>query len=65
VRKFYSVNETAAVLGKTPKAVWSMVYRRQIPFRKWGRRTLIPADDLECFLNSLPGLTPEDLGSGV
>ncbi len=55
MKKTLSVPEAAALLGITERACWQRVYRNQIPYRRWGRKVLIPVVDLEKFLEALPG----------
>jgi hypothetical protein len=38
-----------------------MVERRQIPYRKSGRRVLFLESELRAFIETLPGLSIEDL----
>ena len=38
----YSVSEAAEVLGVAPNTVYSMVAKKQIPFRRLGSRIIIP-----------------------
>lgn len=47
-----TVQETANALGLTAKSVYSLVFRRKIPFAKVGNRVLIPVDVLKNFLDS-------------
>ncbi len=65
VKEYLSVPETAECLGKTPRAIWQSIYRGQIPFRRWGRRVLIPVDELEKFMTALPGRTAEEAVAAV
>ena len=53
--KHLTVEQTAEVLGLTPKAVRQRISRGQLPFRKLGKRVLVPAVELEKFLFALPG----------
>jgi hypothetical protein len=41
------------------------VYRKQIPFRRWGKKVVVPVDDLEAFIKSLPGATAEEATAKV
>ena len=54
--KLLSVRQTSEILGISEKAVYQRVYRRQIPFRKMGRRVLISQEELVDFLAGLPGV---------
>lgn len=42
----YSVSEAAEVLGVAPNTVYSMVAKKQIPFRRLGSRIIIPVPAL-------------------
>jgi excisionase family DNA binding protein len=42
----YSVSETAEALGVAPNTIYSMVAKKQIPFRKLGYRIIIPVPAL-------------------
>ena len=55
------VSETAEVLGRSENAVRRMVERRQIPYRKAGRRVLFLESELKAFIEGLPGLSLEDV----
>lgn len=53
--RYISVAEAAPALGLTEKALRQRIARGQIPYRKLGKRILIPAEELEQFLAALPG----------
>lgn len=55
-----SVDSTARFLGVTPKTVYSHVYRRLIPFRKWGGRIVFLRRELQEYFQNLPGCKPEE-----
>jgi excisionase family DNA binding protein len=57
VKKLLTVSEAAEVLGTSERALWQRIYRGQVPYRKWGGKTVIPVADLEEFLSTLPGIT--------
>jgi len=59
-KKFLTVSETASELNVTDRAIWQRLYRGQIPYRRWGKRILISRDELQQFLEALPGVTVED-----
>lgn len=59
--RLLDVPETAAMLGRSENAVRRMVERRQIPFRKSGRRVLFLESELQAFIEALPGVSLEDL----
>jgi excisionase family DNA binding protein len=52
--KYLKVPEAAKLLGISDKATWQRLYRGEIPHRRWGRRILIPLEELEKFLAALP-----------
>jgi excisionase family DNA binding protein len=54
-RRFFGVGETAQILGITQRAVRKRIARGELPFRRWGKRVLIPARELEVFMEGLPG----------
>ncbi len=59
-KSYWTVPETADELGRTEKAIWHLIYRRRIPFVRWGRRVLIPVDKLLDFLDALPGASLQE-----
>ncbi len=58
--KYLTIKEAAATLSLSEKAVRQRICRGQIPHRKLGKRVLISADELEKFLEGLPGRTVKD-----
>jgi len=42
-------------------ALYRKVQRKQIPYRKWGKRLLFERRELLEFLDALPGLRPENV----
>jgi len=54
-QKYLTVITAAEVLSCTPKAVRQRIARGELPYRRWGRRVLIPAAELEAFMEGLPG----------
>lgn len=63
--KYLKVAEAAPILGITQKAVRQRIARGELPYRRWGRRVLIPAYELERFLASLPGKTADEAVAAV
>jgi excisionase family DNA binding protein len=59
--KLLGVEEAAEMLGRTTHAMYRLVERRQIPYRKSGRRVLFVESELKAFIEALPGLPLEDL----
>ena len=61
--KLLNIEDAAVLLGRTPHTVYQMVARRQIPFRKAGRRLFFVEAELCEFITALPGVTLEDIRS--
>ncbi len=59
MKKYLTIPEAAPPLGMTEKALRKRIERGQIPYRKLGRRILIPIQELDEFLIALPGQTAE------
>ena len=59
--RLLDVLEAAAMLGRSENAVRRMVERRQIPYRKAGRRVMFLESELQALIDALPGLSLEDL----
>lgn len=59
-KKFLTVPETAERTGKTVRATWQDVYRGRIPHKRWGKRVLVPIEELERFLQLLPGVSADE-----
>jgi excisionase family DNA binding protein len=49
-----TIPEVARRLGKTELSVRRAVERGQLPSRRWGRRIIVLASELEQFLQQLP-----------
>jgi len=64
-QRYLTIAEAALPLGMTEKAVRKRIERGQLPYRKMGRRILIPADDLDQFLAALPGRTADEAVAAV
>ena len=60
-QRVLTVPQYAQEYGKTERAAWMEIYRGVIPHRRQGRKVIILRDDLETFLRSLPGVTPEEV----
>lgn len=65
MQKFLTIAEAAPPLGLTEKALRQRIFRGQLPYRKLGRRVLIPAEELERFLAALPGKTVAEAVAAV
>ena len=59
--RLLSVDEAAEMLGRTTHAIYRLVERRHIPFRKAGRRVMFVESELKAFIEALPGFSLEDL----
>ena len=57
--RLLGVEEAAEMIGRTTHAVYRLVERRQIPYRKSGRRVLFVESELKAFIEALPGLSLE------
>jgi excisionase family DNA binding protein len=55
-RAAYSVAETAVLAGVGKDQVYMAIREGHLQARKWGRRTIIPAEALHRFLAGLPDL---------
>jgi excisionase family DNA binding protein len=65
VTQHFTIREVAALIGSTEKALRNRLARGQFPFRRLGRRVLIPADELEKFLAGLPGRTAREVSKAM
>ena len=59
--KLLGVEEAGEMLGRTTHAIYRLVERRQIPYRKSGRRVLFLESELRAFIEALPGISLEEL----
>ena len=55
--RLLSIEEGAKVLGKTQRALYRMIARREIPYRKVGRRVFFVESELDAFIKDLPGVS--------
>jgi len=60
VKRLLTVREAAEELNITERAAWQHIYRHQLPHRRWGRKVVVPAAELEKFIESLPGVNAEE-----
>ena len=60
MKKTLTVPEAATELGISERACWQRIYRKQIPFRRWGRKILISKAELDRFLLALPGVSADE-----
>jgi len=61
MKAYLTTDDVADLLGRTPKAIRRMVERGQLPYRKLGRRVLFLREELEAFIEALPGVRPTDV----
>lgn len=54
-KEFYSVQELASLLGKSPGAVRQLIYRGHLPARRLGRTLYVSREDLEKALKPVGG----------
>jgi excisionase family DNA binding protein len=62
-RETMCTSAAAAFLDCTPTALYKLVSRRAIPYRKKGKKLLFLRSELTQFLRELPGLKLEDLAT--
>jgi len=55
------VDGASELFGPSPRAIRSMVARRQVPFRKLNGRVVFIKTELEEFVQSLPGVSLEEI----
>lgn len=58
-----TVPQVAKIVGKTERAVWLDISRKQFPHRKWGRKVVVLREELDAFLKGLPGISVEEARS--
>jgi excisionase family DNA binding protein len=56
-----SVRQVAEFLGRSEQAVYKLVYRKQLPYRKLGGKVIFIRKELEQYLDQLSGLTVEEI----
>src|SRR5262245_31330407 len=61
VQSYLNVSQGARYLGMGEKAFRKWLERGRIPYRKLGRRILIPAREFEQVLEALPGKTVSEV----
>jgi excisionase family DNA binding protein len=60
--RLLTVREAADYLGTTPSTLYSKVWRREVPFVKWGRSVRFDKADLDELIEQLR-VKPRDLSS--
>ncbi len=63
--RYLTLEETAQLTGSTIKAIRNRIARGQLPYRKLGRRIIVPEQDLKNFLEALPGRTAQEAVEAV
>ena len=58
--RLLGVEGAAEFLGRTPHAVYRLVARRRLPFRKDGRRVLFRESELVAYVDGLSGTSLEE-----
>lgn len=53
-RLFFYIPEVSTLIGRTELATRRLIERGDLPARRWGRRVVVLADDLETFIRNLP-----------
>jgi predicted DNA-binding transcriptional regulator AlpA len=51
----------ADMLGVSASALYHLVWRRQVPHRRAGRRIVFLESELKAYLHGLPGLKPDQI----
>jgi excisionase family DNA binding protein len=62
-KEVMSTSAAAAFMDCTTTALYKLVSRRAIPYRKKGKKLLFLRSELTQFLRELPGLKLEDLAA--
>ena len=65
MKTYITIAEAAPALGLTERALRQRIFRGEVPYRKLGRRVLLSAEELERFMNALPGTTAEAAAATV
>lgn len=60
MKQYLTIAETAERLSVSRRAIETRIFRGEFPYRKLGKRVLIPVEELEQFLASLPGATADE-----
>lgn len=59
-RRYLDVKSTARYLGATTNAIYAAVARRQIPYRRFGRKLVFDRLELDVYVKALDGVTVEE-----
>ena len=65
MKKFYTVLQAAELLQKTEHAIRIDIHRKRLPHKRLGRRILIPVQELDDFLDQLPGVSATEAADKV
>lgn len=60
MKKYLTIPQVAELLNISERAAWQRLYRGQLPYRRWGRRVLVPLAELERFMEQLPGRSADE-----
>lgn len=60
-KRLLSIADTATYLGLTESSLRKRVERRQVPFRRLGKRIIFDLQELERFIQTLPGISLEEI----
>lgn len=52
MKKFWSIKELAELLGVSKSLLYAKAYRKELPYKRIGRRILIPADYVNALLEA-------------
>ena len=61
IRKTYSPQEAAELLGVTRQTIWKLARHGEIPYRRLGRLLLIDRKEFDLWYDNLPGKTAEQV----
>jgi excisionase family DNA binding protein len=59
-RRYLDVSSAATYLGTSSTAIYATVARRQIPFRRLGRKLLFDKSKLDTYIKALEGVSVEE-----
>lgn len=59
-KKLYSISETIKIIGLGRTALYKEIKNGNLAVKKYGSRTLITAEAIDNFINSLPSHTKEE-----
>ena len=65
MKRYLTIAEAAPPLNLTEKALRQRTFRGQFPYRKFGKRVLIPIEEMEKFMAALPGKTADEAVAAV